>query len=202
MNINQRKQLIKYLTGDYITANVVWLLVNISRYDYIASSLGFDSLSSYLLSGKVLVGQIIGPLFWMILYYFSGFYNNPMKKSRLDELKTTLISVESGVIVIFLVLVIDDLPKDYHIYYRILAVLFFGQFFFTYIIRALITRKLAKNIHSRKIGFSTLIIGAGERTVQLANELNTQPQSLGYIIKGIICLTDKIPKTKGIPVGT
>lgn len=202
MNINQRKQLIKYLAGDYIAANVVWLLVNIFRYDYIASSLGFDSLNSYLLSGKVLAGQIIGPLFWMILYYFSGFYNNPMKKSRLDELKTTLISVESGVIVIFLLIVINDLPKDYHIYYRILVLLFFGQFFFTYIIRALITRKLTKNIHSRKIGFSTLIIGAGEKAVQLANELNTQPQSLGYIIKGFICLTDKNPETKDIPVRT
>ncbi len=175
MNVSQRKQLIKYLTGDYITANVVWLLVNICRYDFIASSLGFDSLNSYLLSGKVLTGQIIGPLFWIILYYFSGFYNNPIKRSMLDELKTTLISVGTGVIAIFLILVIDDLPKDYHIYYWILGLLFFGQFFFTYIVRALITRNFAKNMYSGKAECSSPMIeitrdnmSEGEKNIKMA----------------------------------
>jgi hypothetical protein len=127
MKISQRKQLIKYLSGDYIAANVIWLLTNIYRYDYIASSLGFDNLTSYLFSEKVLTGQVFIPLFWLLLYYFSGYYNNPMKKSRLFELNKTLVSVEIGVLIVFFAIVINDLPRDYQVYYKLLGILFLGS---------------------------------------------------------------------------
>lgn len=192
MKINQRKQLIKYLVGDYIAANIIWILVNVFRYDYIASLIDFHDLNSYLLSGKVIAGQIIIPLFWLMLYYFSGYYNTPMRKSRLFELNKTLISVEIGVLIVFFVIVVNDLPRDYHVYYQLLAILFIGQFALTYGIRAIITQNLTKKIHQRKIGFNTLIIGAGERALKLAHELDSQPQSLGYLIKGFID-TDKEP---------
>lgn len=186
MKISQRKQLIKYLVGDYIAANIIWLLANIFRYDYIAFSLGFHDLASYLLSGKVIAGQIIIPLFWLLLYYLSGYYNDPMRKSRLSELNKTLVSVEVGVLILFFVIVVNDLPRDYHIYYQLLGILFIGQFILTFCIRALFTQSLTKKIHQRKIGFNTLIIGAGERAWKLEQELNSQPQSLGYLIKGFI----------------
>ncbi|WP_321518680.1 sugar transferase [uncultured Bacteroides sp.] len=201
MKISQRKQLIKYLSGDYIAANVIWLLTNIYRYDYIASSLGFDNLASYLFSEKILAEQVFIPLFWLLLYYFSGYYNNPMKKSRLFELNKTLVSVEIGVLIVFFAIVINDLPRDYKVYYKLLGILFLGQFLFTYAIRALITQKLTKKIHNRKAGFSTLIVGAGERAQKLAAELDSQPQSLGYLITGFIDIGKDTCIIKDKPVG-
>jgi len=186
MKINQRKQLIKYLLGDYIAANIIWILVNVFRYDYIASATGFHDLNTYLFSGKVIAGQIIIPFFWLMLYYFSGYYNTPMRKSRLFELNKTLVSVEIGVLIVFFVIVVNDLPRDYHVYYQLLAILFIGQFALTYGIRAIITQILTKKIHYRKIGFNALLIGAGERALKLTQELDSQPQSLGYLIKGFI----------------
>ncbi len=186
MKRGSRKQLIKYILGDYIAANAVWILLNIFRYDYIAFSLGFNDLTSYLLSGNVIAGQIIIPLFWLLLYYFSGYYNTPMRKSRLFELNKTLISVEIGVLIVFFGIIVNDLPRDYHIYYRLLAILFVGQFTFTYGIRAFITQHLTKKIHHRKIGFKTLIIGTGKRAQKLALELDSLSQSLGYTIVGFI----------------
>ena len=188
MNKNQRKQLIKYLSGDYIAANIIWFLVNIYRYDYIASSLGFANLTSYLFSGTVLTGQVVIPFFWLLLYYFSGYYNTPMRKSRLFELNKTLVSVEIGVLIVFFVIVVNDLPRDYHVYYQLIGLLFLGQFILTYGIRALITQNLTKKIHNRKIGFNTLIVGTGERALKLMRELDSQPQSLGYLVKGLINL--------------
>jgi exopolysaccharide biosynthesis polyprenyl glycosylphosphotransferase len=201
MKINQRKQLIKYLSGDYIAANVIWVLVNIYRYNYIASSLGFDNLADYLLSEKVLTGQVIIPFFWLLLYYFSGYYNSPMRKSRLLELKKTLVSVEIGVLIVFFVIVINDLPRDYHVYYKLLSILFVGQFLFTYSIRALITQQLTKKIHSRQIGFNTLMVGAGERAQKLAQKLDIMPQSLGYLITGFIEIEKEPRVIKDKPVG-
>jgi len=201
MKINQRKQLIKYLLGDYIAANVIWFLANIYRYDYIASSLGFDNLSSYLFSGNVLTGQVAIPFFWLLLYYFSGYYNTPMKKSRLFELNKTLVSVEIGVLIVFFVIVVNDLPRDYHVYYQLVGILFFGQFILTYGIRALITQNLTNKIHNRKIGFNTLIVGTGERALKLMQELDSQPQSLGYLIRGFINLEKEPCVVKDKPVG-
>ncbi|BEG99350.1 sugar transferase [Bacteroides sedimenti] len=186
MKISQRRQLVKYLAGDYIAANVIWFFANIFRYDYIASSLGFPDLSSYLLSEKVITGQIIIPFFWLFIYYFSGYYNDPIRKSRLSELNKTLVSVEIGVLILFFAIVINDLPRDYHIYYKLIGILFIGQFGLTYVIRMLFTQSLTRKIHQRKIGFNTLIVGAGKRAKELAEELNSQPQSLGYLIIGFI----------------
>jgi len=191
MKVNQKKQLIKYLLGDYIAANVIWFLANIYRYYNIASSLGFDDFASYQFSGKVLTGQIIIPFFWLLLYYLSGYYNSPMRKSRLLEFNKTLISVEIGVVIVFFVILVDDLPRDYHVYYQLLAILFFGQFILTYSIRALITQKLTTQIHNRIIGFNTIIIGAGEQALKLFQELNAQSQSIGYKVVGFISLEEE-----------
>jgi exopolysaccharide biosynthesis polyprenyl glycosylphosphotransferase len=201
MKISQRKQLIKYLSGDYIAANVIWVLVNIYRYNYIASSLGFDNLTDYIFSENVLTGQVIIPFFWLLLYYFSGYYNYPMRKSRLLELKKTLVSVEIGVLIVFFAIVINDLPRDYHVYYKLLSILFLGQFLFTYSIRALITQQLTTKIHGRKIGFNTLMIGAGERAQNLAKELDSMPQSLGYLITGFIEIEKEPCVIKDKPIG-
>lgn len=199
MKKEHRKQLISYLIGDYCSANIAWLLLNIFRYNYIASSVSFTSLSSYLLSENLLIGQILVPLFWMMLYYFSGYYNTPMRKSRLFEFNKTLCTIQVGILIVFFFVVIDDLPRDYHVYYQLILVLFLGQFVLTYSIRALITQRLTKKIHNRILGFNTLIIGAGEKARKLVSELDNQEQSLGHKIVGFIAIhTESIEQNKPV----
>lgn len=183
-----KKQLIKYIIGDYIAANAAWFLLNIFRYDYIAASNGFENFESYFSFAKIMLGQTIIPFLWLTIYYFSGYYNSPMQKSRLHEFNKTLYSIQIGVLFIFFAIVVDDLPRDYHVYYKLLAILFGGQFIFTYGFRVFLTQRLTKKIHNRIIGFNTLIIGSGKRAQKFAAELDSQKQSLGNRIIGFIQL--------------
>ncbi|MDR0757724.1 MAG: sugar transferase, partial [Tannerella sp.] len=95
--MNKRKQTAKYIAADLLTATVAWFLLNLIRYSEVAQYEGFDSVEEYILSRQVVAGQIMIPLFWLILYYFSGYYNRPFGKSRIDELFNTFTTVAIGV---------------------------------------------------------------------------------------------------------
>lgn len=94
--MKKSKQAGKYILSDFISASVAWLLFNILRYEVFAIDEGADSLLDYLQYPGVLGGQVVIPLFWLVLYYFSGYYNKPFGKSRLTELFSTFITVLIG----------------------------------------------------------------------------------------------------------
>ena len=87
--MKKSKQAGKYILSDFISASVAWLLFNILRYEVFAIDEGADSLLDYLQYPGVLGGQVVIPLFWLVLYYFSGYYNKPFGKARLTELFST-----------------------------------------------------------------------------------------------------------------
>ena len=91
-----------------------------------------------------LAGQVVIPLFWLVLYYFSGYYNKPFGKSRLTELFSTFITVLIGTIFVFFALLLDDIPRSINVYYKLFFGMFGLQFFITYIPRLLITQKRGK----------------------------------------------------------
>lgn len=186
MKAAYQKQLIKYIIGDYVAANLAWVSLNAFRYNFMATCNSFQDFYSYISCPQIILGQIICPLLWLVIYYFSGYYNSPMRKSRLQEFNKTLYSIQIGVIFFFFIVVFKDLPGDYRIYYKLIGILFSSQFLFTYGIRVLLTQSVTKKIHNREFGFNTLIIGAGERAKKLASELDSQKQSLGYSIVGFM----------------
>ena len=73
--MKKSKQAGKYILSDFISASVAWLLFNILRYEVFAIDEGADSLLDYLQYPGVLGGQVVIPLFWLVLYYFSGYYH-------------------------------------------------------------------------------------------------------------------------------
>lgn len=99
--MKKSKQAGKYILSDFISASVAWLLFNILRYEVFAIDEGADSLLDYLQYPGVLGGQVVIPLFWLVLYYFSGYYNKPFGKSRLTELFSTFITVLIGTVFVF-----------------------------------------------------------------------------------------------------
>lgn len=68
--MKKSKQAGKYILSDFISASVAWLLFNILRYEVFAIDEGADSLLDYLQYPGVLGGQVVIPLFWLVLYYF------------------------------------------------------------------------------------------------------------------------------------
>ena len=172
----------KYVVSDFIASVLAWFLFNLLRYDEIAMYEGFGSLASFLLNRQTLLGQTLTPFFWLILFWFSGYYNKPFGKSRLTELFSTLGSVSVGVVALFFILILNDLPKSYQIYYDMFFSLWALQFFLVYIPRLLITQAGLRKIKSGEWALNVLMIGAGAKAEYIANELT----GLGYRIIGFV----------------
>ena len=180
--MNRVKQTAKYIIIDFLVATGVWLLLNVIRYIEVAQHEGFTSIGSFLLFHQVLKGEILIPIFWLILYYFSGYYNKPFGKSRINELFSTFVTVAIGVVFVFFVVVLDDLPDSFQIYYTIFFSYFSMQFFLTYLCRYLITNHALQKIQRREWLVNALVIGAGNQAVKYRDEL----LKLGYRIVGFV----------------
>ena len=188
--MKKSKQAGKYILSDFISASIAWLLFNILRYEVLfVINEGTDSLLDYLQYPGVLTGQFVIPFFWLVLYYFSGYYNKPFGKSRLTELFSTFITVLIGTIFVFFVLLLDDIPRSIDIYYKLFFGMFGLQFFITYIPRLLITQSGMRKIKNREWAMKVLIIGAGGKAVRIAHDL----YRLGYDICGFVSEDERTP---------
>ena len=180
--MKRNRQAVKYIVSDFVSAAVVWFLFNWLRFEEMAMYEVATSFTNYLTYIQVLKGQLFVPFFWLILYYFSGYYNKPLGKSRLTELFSTFVTVLIGVVFIFFVVVLNDLPRSFHIYYELFFALLGLQFFMTYIPRLIITQSGLRKIKSREWAMNILIIGAGARAARIAGDL----YRLGFHISGFI----------------
>lgn len=180
--MNKSKQTAKYILSDYIAASIAWFLFNILRYKLFAAYEGASSLLNYLRYDVVVLGQILIPFFWLIIYYFSGYYNKPFGKSRFAEFSTTFFSVLIGTVIIFFSLMLNDVPRAINVYYKFFLGLFSIQFIITYMFRLLITLQTLRKIKRGELSMSVLIIGAGRRAAFIAENLN----KLGYKVSGFI----------------
>lgn len=185
MTINERALRWEYVAGDFIMANLSWLLLNVYRYHLIAHR-GFESLWSFFAFYREVQLQLLIPLFWLVIYYYSGYYNNPIHRDRLQELRQTFVSCVIGTLVIFFLAIMNDLPSYYRSFYKLLIASFFLQFSLTYLFRFTLTQGLMNLVHKRKFGFKTLVVGAGRRARKLEIELDSLPVGIGNLIQGYI----------------
>lgn len=187
--MKKSRQAGKYILSDFLSASVAWLLFNVLRFEVFAVHEGVSTLSSYLQYPYVIAGQILIPFFWLVLYYFSGYYNKPFGKSRLTELFSTFVMALLGTVIVFLTLLLDDIPRSTSVYYKLFFGLFGLQFIFTYIPRLLITQSGLRKIKSREWAMNVLVIGAGSRAVKIAGDL----YRMGYNIYGFVREDDHFP---------
>jgi len=174
-----------YIIFDFLAAATSWVLFYIFRKVYIESPV-FGIKIPVDPDLKFWVSLVLVPLFWIILYSISGYYRNPYRKSRLQELGQTFLFSLIGVLILFFVLLLDDIIRSYRSYYLLISVLFCLQFFLTYIPRLLLTSATIKKIRSGKIGYNTLLIGGNGRALEIYNKLTTIPKSSGNKIVGFI----------------
>lgn len=185
--MNKRTELAKYLISDLLSSFVAWTLFFLFRKLFIEFPFEAD-LSDVFQNKKFWTGGISVPLGWICLYTTIGLYNNIFRKSRLKELALIFLSTLIGCLVIFFALVLDDINYNYTAYYKSIGFLFSAQFTLNAVIRFMITSRTAKKIHTRKIGFPTIIIGSNDRALKLYQELENAKKSAGYKILGFVNL--------------
>ncbi len=184
--IDQRLQRVKYVVGDFVSSNLAWLAYNCARYHLGAVHGSYGSLCEFLGTGTVLLGQLLFPLMMMCTYVLSGYYNEVMRKSRVQELLTTFWSAVVNALAIFFLALINDviLPRRFN--YEMLMTLWALLFFIVYAVRVVITTHTARQIKNRRWSSKTLVVGTGAKAVAFVERLNSMRHSLGYEVIGLV----------------
>jgi exopolysaccharide biosynthesis polyprenyl glycosylphosphotransferase len=130
-----------------------------------------------------------------VLYTLSGYYNHIFRRSRLKELEFTFNHTFIGVTVIFFALILDDSINSYIDYYESVGVLFLLHFGATLLFRLIVATQTIHNIKNRIWGYPTIIVGCGDKAVNLYHELVSQKKSEGFFIQGFVEISDSYSKS-------
>lgn len=180
-------------------------LYNILRYYIDAEKItmqGFGSVSSFLSSSNVAIGQICFPVAMVSIFWLSGYYNNVFRKSLLQEFATTFMSTGVCMLLVFFVALINDTVIDHYHNYEMLLILWATLFVCIYPARLLTTFAIKRRIARSQIEFATLIVGCGNKAMKYAHELHQLKWKLGYRVVGFVTYDSCPPGTTadGIPV--
>lgn len=182
----KRKQTIKYILCDILAAMLSWTALFVFR------KLALEPLSvscfqlSTLNDSNYFLGLVIIPLGWLALYTVLGAYRDVLRKARLKELLDTLLASLLGAIVIFFLLLLDDTVPTYRYHYLAFLFLFVVHFVLTYLPRLLITSQTVRRVHSRQIGFPTLLIGSGNKALHTYLDIENQETYSGNLFVGYV----------------
>lgn len=166
---------------------VAWTLFFIYRKKYLEPK-AFAYNQPWEFDSNYFWGILIISLGWIALYALSGHYHKIYKKYRLKELGQVFFTGLFGTLVIFFVLLLDDQIATYKDHYSAFAILFGIHFSVTLLFRLILTTQTVKKIHSRKLGFKTILVGGGKRAKDLYEEINGLRKYPGFDFEGFISL--------------
>lgn len=183
----QKQHRLRYVLADLLTGALAFWVFNMVRFFLLNEhAAGFDSVWSYLGNVKIIVEQCVVPPCMLAIYWLSGYYNEPFKKSRFQEFSTTFFSECINTILIYLVLLINDQTGRRLINYELIIVLFGLLFLTTYSARLAITafaiQKFKKNIWHVNV----LIIGNSKVSRKVADKLKAVTRDCKYQICGFV----------------
>ena len=195
--MNDKKRLLKYLSVDLLSAFLAWQLFNIFRFYVFHNTTGFSDLTNFLFYPKAVWISVTVPVFWVIIYYFSGYYTQPRRKTNLGDILNTAVSTLIGVLAIFFAIVIDDYPESPELYYDIALGFYFIHFICTWLFRFALTGPLIVKQSKGQYNVPVLIIGTGESARKLLGEFNYHRSNFAYQLKGFVRAeneSDQLPK--------
>jgi exopolysaccharide biosynthesis polyprenyl glycosylphosphotransferase len=190
--MNRRSvQTIKYLFFDLVGSFFAWLMFHYYRKQVIEPQV-FGQKMPFELDSNVVAGLIVIPIFWVLLFFLSGFYKDVLRRSRLKELGLSTGVTLLGVTIIFFLFLLDDYVATYKNYYQMFFTLLFIQFGFTYFSRLILTSSITRKIRRRQITFPTLIIGDGAKAYAVYNDFRNEKITNGNIIVGFVSVGKKV----------
>ena len=169
-----------YLFFDFISAGSSWGLFNYFRKTYIEK---YDFEVNY----KLVISTFFISLFWILLYSIFGNYRNVYKKYRIKEITQIISQTFIGIILIFFTFLLDDNINSYQDYYSLFVVLFLLHIIITFIPRIILTSRTVNQIHNKKIGFNTIVIGSSQKAKDTYLEICNLKKATGHFIIGYVC---------------
>jgi exopolysaccharide biosynthesis polyprenyl glycosylphosphotransferase len=179
--VKRRFHLYRFIAFDFIAAITAWILFYLLRKILLGESKEGITLS--LIEHAFMIG-----LFWMVLYYFFGFYSDIYRKSRIKEFFTVFAVSLAGTVVIFFTLLLDDQGvENYTAYYKTFITYFSIHFFITIFLKISLITYVKRLVRLKKIYFNTLIIGSGKKAVDIFDEINKSFEMLGLRFIAYLC---------------
>jgi exopolysaccharide biosynthesis polyprenyl glycosylphosphotransferase len=186
--MNKQRQIAKYMFFDALAAALAWSLFYFYRKFYIE---GFSQFIDIKIDRNFWVALFAIPFFWLSFYFITGFYRDIYRRSRLIDVGRTFFTGLIGVVIIFFTLMLDDTISSYKNYYFLFFTLLALHLFFTLIPRIILTTRTIHKVHTRRIGFNTVIIGCNERALRLYQEMTTSDITSGNILVGFVTVDSR-----------
>jgi exopolysaccharide biosynthesis polyprenyl glycosylphosphotransferase len=188
--MNRTLQTSKYILFDVLSSGLAWFLFFSFRKKVIEpAKFGYPIPLEY--DDRFFYGLVLIPIFWVSLYALLGMYKNIYRRHRLKELGQVMFSTVIGVIILFFTVLIDDQIANYQNYYRSILFLLGVHFTFTFTFRFILTTRTVKQIHKRKLGFNTIIIGGNEEALNVYREMETMKPAPGFNFVGYVSINGK-----------
>lgn len=166
--------------SDFIFVNLAWIV-----YYYIRVETGWIKQANPI---EFLIPLFVIYTYWLIVFSFTGLYQYWFVRSRFDEFASVVKSVSIGCFILFFLIFIDDTINDAPIISRFLILIYWALTILLVGSGRIIIRGFQRNLLQKGIGLrNTLIIGEGEKAVNLFEMVTKYPQ-LGYNISGFISL--------------
>lgn len=177
LNVRIRNRLrAVYVITDLLTSSLAIFLFNVFRWALRADN---GTLSTFYSLTKVWGGQILFPLLLMAFYWLSGYYNQVDRRSRAQELISTMSSALFGSLTVFFLAVVNDSQWRRRIVFEHLLIAAGLIFVCVYAGRFLITRIVVRSVHDRHNTDAAIMIGTDADAVALAGRINSLRKGMG-----------------------
>ena len=172
-----------YVAGDAVAAWLAWTLFFYLRGRAEGSIAQFVDILGDRNYGW---GCFFIPLCWLLAYVLFDQYRDIYRLSRLTTLVHTLMLSLAGTLVLFFTVLLDDAVVDYSMYSRSLFTLFILHFSLTATVRMVLLTQASQRLKAGEVAFNTLIVGGGERAVNLYQDISSRPKGLGNRFIGFV----------------
>lgn len=187
---NEHLQRAKYLFWDAIAAMGAYTTLFVYRKLVIEKA--YYGVAELNFTANYYLGLVLIPVFWLTVYWITGFYRDIYRRSRLKEFVYTFNAALLGSIFIFFSLMLDDSVVRYTDYYRGFLVYFSSHFMYTAAVRFAISTRTAFRIRRGKIRFNTLLVGSNEKAAELYHDMSAKGHRTGNHFAGFCSVRNNI----------
>ncbi|MCM1319249.1 MAG: sugar transferase [Muribaculaceae bacterium] len=186
--LSKKRQRIKYIVADLVTANIGILLFDILRFNSLPTkATGFNTLHAFLSSNVLVYEQIFIPLMLMCLYWLSGYYNEPFQRRRLQEFFTTALTQIAGTLLVYFALLTNQATSVRATNILLLLGLYTILVVVTYIGRWLVTARMMHAFRAGLKKYNVLVAGSPDSAVPTGLKIKQYSDNTGMHFAGYIC---------------
>jgi polysaccharide biosynthesis protein PslA len=184
MFFSKKINLFWYVFVDWLAAICTCFIFYAIRKDVLLQN---STINNWLRSDNFIKILMLLPLYWIIVFSLSAFYQSLYKKSRLTETSKLLFSSFIGNAFIFLFLFVRDNYTSTHFFISAFLILFVIHFLVTATLRLLILWVVKWQIIKGKVFFTSILLGDSIAIQKIIQERKKLQQWDSYKLIGYIC---------------